>query len=1113
MNCPHCNRHIDDEAAFCPWCCNPIPDAPTYDSYDYAAFISYRHLPREHKLATRLQRSLEGFRIPKALQEDAGSKRLGKFFRDEDELPTARSLNDQIRDALKRSPALIVICTPQTRESVWVLREVELFASFHGREHICVALCAGEPEESFPPLLLGRTVVDADGSTHEVAEEPIAADFRDGSRRQYQTELPRLAATLIGCGYDDLQQRMRARRQRLVLSLAGVIAAVSVSFGSFALWQRSQIRENYRLAQINESEMLAVQANELLAQGDRYQAVAVALAGLPKEGVDADRPFVPTTQMALERAMGLYPQPSSTQWFPEYSVLGLRFAGSHQGSNGIYAAFDTTGSIRVFNAFGSDLATFTVDARQTAPDGSGDIAYDLSPYLRVVNEQVVYVGYGYLACYDIASQKKLWSKELDECQPTSPLAANESDELLALTLEVDDTDTMRTLLIDTATGEVTRELTYERVAAPPDGATMEVPCAAFSPDGGWLAVGINGSAYVINLASGEVNSARLAQDEVVDLAFCDDSLLTLSQQFYDLASVPLRQEMAVQRFDFALREQWSFSQTEELYLIDEASTAGTFAGFRFPIDQSDEPKAWGIVALRNELYAFDTRTGAIRRHIKLDDPILDCLSFSDTLLVVTSRGDVSLLSLDEQNALLGADELGHTQVNTTRSLGAACNARFARGNGLKLLLWNDEPAKCRVYSYNVQGLITNEDYLYNSYDLGDSQIVASEHSMYADGTIYLLNHADLSVDRSIKLDDLPHLRGCDRPGLYHVAGSNLYVYGPDQSADGSVAYTIPADADQDPVALTFANMELDTENPSALAEYHDGDDCLLLAHDATRVQVVSTTSQETLLDLGFPERLNGCWLTGNVLVANVGHAGAQSNAVADMLVRMYMNRVGGIARNDGHTSLQTYAYETGERIEAPWDGLSPWNGLDSCVDTDKSGGRMVVACADGVVRQYDTTERMLLWESTAFESGLRSVYIDEKHDNVLVQDGMGYLALLSGTDGTVLKSSSLAIEGVDSYRVVGLQEDLVVGFYQRSDMEQTKGIVIISLDPDAFGPQSEINQGLFCNSTSDLVAIERDGRALICLRLNGSGLIDSARALSNGHPLTNTERLLYGLEE
>lgn len=54
-------------------------------------------------------------------------------------------------------------CPSRTPESAWVSQEVELFASFHGRGHIFVALAEGEPAESLPPFLGTATSAEPTG--------------------------------------------------------------------------------------------------------------------------------------------------------------------------------------------------------------------------------------------------------------------------------------------------------------------------------------------------------------------------------------------------------------------------------------------------------------------------------------------------------------------------------------------------------------------------------------------------------------------------------------------------------------------------------------------------------------------------------------------------------------------------------------------------------------------------------------------------------------------------------------------------------------------------------------------------------------------------------------
>ena len=102
-------------------------EEPSGQSFLYDAFISYRHVERDRKWAEWLIDALERYRVPKALQERGVPPRIRKIFRDEDEVPASSDLNDQIREALKASRFLIVVCSAFTPRSKWVEREIEIF--------------------------------------------------------------------------------------------------------------------------------------------------------------------------------------------------------------------------------------------------------------------------------------------------------------------------------------------------------------------------------------------------------------------------------------------------------------------------------------------------------------------------------------------------------------------------------------------------------------------------------------------------------------------------------------------------------------------------------------------------------------------------------------------------------------------------------------------------------------------------------------------------------------------------------------------------------------------------------------------------------------------------
>ena len=190
----------------------------------YAAFISYRHVDPDRKWAKWLHTRLERYRVPKAIVKAHGAlPRIGRVFRDEEELAASADLSHEIKDALEQSQYLLVVCSPKTPASRWVNEEIREYAALGGRNRILALLTSGEPEESFPPAML------------ELGVEPLAADVREGSRGFKQVAELRILATLLGCRFDDLRQREHERRLRRAMWLTGLMALAAVLFGIVAI--------------------------------------------------------------------------------------------------------------------------------------------------------------------------------------------------------------------------------------------------------------------------------------------------------------------------------------------------------------------------------------------------------------------------------------------------------------------------------------------------------------------------------------------------------------------------------------------------------------------------------------------------------------------------------------------------------------------------------------------------------------------------------------------------------------------------------------------------------------------------------------------------------------
>ena len=142
-------------------------------NWKYTAFISYRHGGNDEFAAKTLHNMLENYRVPAKLAAKLGRKKVGRIFRDVDELPSSSSLYNNIEEALGQSEFLIVICTPRLQESKWCMREIELFQKLRGSDHIIAVLAEGEPVDSFPYAITHPVI-----NGQEVEVEPLAADVR-----------------------------------------------------------------------------------------------------------------------------------------------------------------------------------------------------------------------------------------------------------------------------------------------------------------------------------------------------------------------------------------------------------------------------------------------------------------------------------------------------------------------------------------------------------------------------------------------------------------------------------------------------------------------------------------------------------------------------------------------------------------------------------------------------------------------------------------------------------------------------------------------------------------------------------------------------------------------
>ena len=664
LKCPVCGSNLVADAVFCPYCGHRLEGADEHAKFDYEAFISYRHSPADRKAALKVQRAIESFPIPKALQKTAGRKKLGKCFRDEDEIPTADSLSDTIRDALKRSRFLVVVCSPQSRESLWVQQEVLLFASFHGREKILVTLAEGEPGESFPELLLTRLEVDPDGNVEQKSAEPIAADLRDPSRLKSRQECLRLVASLVGCGFDDLRQRLRVRRARAISLLASGIAAISVAFGGFAIYQQAQIAENYRQMQIEESEFLANEAEELLGQGDRYQAIQVALAALPESSTSNDRPLVPSAQLALEKSLQVFPSASANRWLPRYSKDRRAPEVVSISETGLVAALLPDRTVEVSEIASGDTVC-VINARELVGATSMGQSYmghvgealsiasndllvsfmdslvdaeglmDENPFSRAYEgERLAFAGdrliyrsdSGHFGCFDAQSGSLIWETDLSVTSACDDIVVSRDGSMIAAAKSYDFTNGSTSIyVLDASDGSMMHEIALPNHLALGIDAPQETTQMQFSPDGTHLAVGRWGLVFEVDLSTGEYRQIQLQHDMVlsVDYNRVPSMLFAVSTDGH-FPTLTGGENVTLEVFDDSFKKLWERSGEIE-YITNQHDLV-----YPSKVKVCDWWNYYGnddeqlVVIFGRNLLLLDGKTGEEVFRIPADAPYLDC---------------------------------------------------------------------------------------------------------------------------------------------------------------------------------------------------------------------------------------------------------------------------------------------------------------------------------------------------------------------------------------------------------------------------------------------------------------------------------------------------------
>ena len=222
------------------------------DEYKYLAFISYKR--EDEKWAKWIQHKLEHYKLPTSIRKADPSlpERVRPVFKDTTDL-AGGVLEKAIKEALRSSKYLIVICSPRAAKSPWVCKEVQEFIDSDREEYIIPFIIEGEPNSSnivtecFPKNLKELT------GSRELLGININEMGRDAA-------VVKVAARMFNLRFDVLWRRLRREESRrkkiIIIGLVILMSCISL----IAMWigtqnvkiknQNSELEDRYRI--INE---------------------------------------------------------------------------------------------------------------------------------------------------------------------------------------------------------------------------------------------------------------------------------------------------------------------------------------------------------------------------------------------------------------------------------------------------------------------------------------------------------------------------------------------------------------------------------------------------------------------------------------------------------------------------------------------------------------------------------------------------------------------------------------------------------------------------------------------------------------------------------------------
>jgi hypothetical protein len=196
--------------------------------YKYFAFISYNSA--DLRWGKRLERKLAGYRMPATLCSERGWERKPInpiFFAPYDIQPG--DLNEEIKERLRASKNLIVICSPHSAQSEWVGREINYFHELGRDEQIYFFIVEGTPHsndaktECFNPIVSELNIPEILGAN--IHERVYHLPYLNKERAYVQ-----LISKLLNVEFDSIWQRHKRRLRQKWMMISALLLTLMAAF-------------------------------------------------------------------------------------------------------------------------------------------------------------------------------------------------------------------------------------------------------------------------------------------------------------------------------------------------------------------------------------------------------------------------------------------------------------------------------------------------------------------------------------------------------------------------------------------------------------------------------------------------------------------------------------------------------------------------------------------------------------------------------------------------------------------------------------------------------------------------------------------------------------------